>query len=79
MELTRPEFVSKMHTDTPVNTYACYENGIRPVSIARLVEICAVSGASASDVIDAVVQAVNGTCNCRCHAAATATEDDTAT
>lgn len=37
---TRPEFVKKIKTSTPVNTYACYEQGIRQCSIPHLIMIC---------------------------------------
>jgi transcriptional regulator with XRE-family HTH domain len=37
---SRPELIKRMKTRIPVNTYACYEQGIRQCSIPRLVEIC---------------------------------------
>lgn len=37
---SRPELIKHMRTRIPVNTYACYEQGIRQCSIPRLVEIC---------------------------------------
>ncbi len=37
---SRPELVSRMRSQVPVNTYACYEQGIRQCSIPRLYEIC---------------------------------------
>ncbi len=37
---SRPDLVKRMKSQVPVNTYACYEQGIRQCSIPRLFEIC---------------------------------------
>lgn len=55
---SRPELVRQLRTQMPVNTYACYEQGIRPVSIPRLVEICQALGVSAPQLLDRVIQRV---------------------
>lgn len=54
--LTRPELVKRMRTDIPVNTYACYEQGIRQCSIPRLVEICQALGISALELLGLAFQ-----------------------
>lgn len=48
---TRRELVERMRTNVPVNTYACYEQGIRQCSIPRLVEICEALHVSALEVL----------------------------
>lgn len=53
---SRPELVKRMKTRIPVNTYACYEQGIRQCSIPRLVEICEALGVRASELIDLALQ-----------------------
>jgi transcriptional regulator with XRE-family HTH domain len=53
---SRPELVKRMKTQIPVNTYACYEQGIRQCSIPRLVEICEALGIRASELIDLALQ-----------------------
>lgn len=53
---TRPQLVRSMKTRIPVNTYACYEQGIRQCSIPRLVEICEALGIGISELIDLALQ-----------------------
>lgn len=53
---SRPELVKRMKKRVPVNTYACYEQGIRPCSIPRLVEICQVLGVSALELLGLAFQ-----------------------
>lgn len=48
---SRPELVARLTTPTPVNTYACYEQGIRQCSIPRLVEICKALGVGAPGLL----------------------------
>jgi transcriptional regulator with XRE-family HTH domain len=51
--LSRPALVKLLtRTRVPVNTYACYEQGLRPCSIPRLAEVCDALGVAPSDVID---------------------------
>jgi transcriptional regulator with XRE-family HTH domain len=53
---SRPELVKRMKKRVPVNTYACYEQGIRQCSIPRLVEICQVLGVSALELLGLAFQ-----------------------
>jgi transcriptional regulator with XRE-family HTH domain len=53
---SRPELVKRMKTRVPVNTYACYEQGIRQCSIPRLVEICDALGVSVTELIGLALQ-----------------------
>jgi transcriptional regulator with XRE-family HTH domain len=53
---SRPQLVKYMKTQIPVNTYACYEQGIRQCSIPRLVEICQALGVSAPELIGLALQ-----------------------
>lgn len=53
---SRPELVKRMKKRVPVNTYACYEQGLRQCSIPRLVEICQVLGVSALEVLGLAFQ-----------------------
>jgi transcriptional regulator with XRE-family HTH domain len=53
---SRPELIKRMRTPVPVNTYACYEQGIRQCSIPRLVEICRTLDVSAPDLIGLALQ-----------------------
>lgn len=53
---SRPELISHMKTRMPVNTYACYEQGIRPCSIPRLVEICQALETDAADLLGRALQ-----------------------
>lgn len=49
---SRPELIARMKVAIPVNTYACYEQGIRQCSIPRLVEICEALGVGAPELLD---------------------------
>jgi transcriptional regulator with XRE-family HTH domain len=53
---TRPELVQHMKTRIPVNTYACYEQGIRQCSIPRLVEICEALGVGVPELLSLALQ-----------------------
>lgn len=53
---SRPQLIKYMKTQIPVNTYACYEQGIRQCSIPRLVEICQALGVSAAELIGLALQ-----------------------
>jgi transcriptional regulator with XRE-family HTH domain len=53
---SRPELVRRMASDVPVNTYACYEQGIRQCSIPRLVEICQTLGVAAPELLGLALQ-----------------------
>jgi transcriptional regulator with XRE-family HTH domain len=53
---SRPELMRRIGKGWPVNTYACYEQGIRACSIARLVEICDGLEASPADVLAAALE-----------------------
>jgi len=53
---TRPEMIKHMQTKIPVNTYACYEQGIRQCSIPLLIEICETLGTSLTTVLDTVLE-----------------------
>jgi transcriptional regulator with XRE-family HTH domain len=55
---SRPELVKRMHSNVPVNTYACYEQGIRQCSIPRLVEICRALGVAAPELLSLALQRV---------------------
>ena len=46
--MSRPHVVAIL--GIPVNTYACYEQGIRPWSFTRFVEVCAVLNVSPLEV-----------------------------
>ena len=53
---TRPDLVKRLKPRIPVNTYACYEQGIRPCPIPRLVQICQALGVSAADLLSLALQ-----------------------
>lgn len=53
---SRPELVKRMKKRVPVNTYACYEQGIRQCSIPRLIEICQVLEVSALELLGLAFQ-----------------------
>ncbi len=53
---SRPELIKHMQTRIPVNTYACYEQGIRQCSIPRLVEICQALRVSAPELLGLALQ-----------------------
>lgn len=53
---SRPELVSRMRSQVPVNTYACYEQGIRQCSIPRLYEICQALDVSVMELIGLALQ-----------------------
>lgn len=53
---SRPELVRRMRTRIPVNTYACYEQGIRQCSIPRLIEICEALGVSVPELLSLALQ-----------------------
>jgi transcriptional regulator with XRE-family HTH domain len=53
---SRPELVEHMQTRIPVNTYACYEQGIRQCSIPRLVEICQALRVSVPELLGLALQ-----------------------
>lgn len=38
--MTRPQLIDRLERPMPVNTYACYEQGIRPVPVPQLARIC---------------------------------------
>jgi transcriptional regulator with XRE-family HTH domain len=56
---SRPELVKRMQSNVPVNTYACYEQGIRQCSIPRLVEICRALGVAAPELLSLALQRVD--------------------
>jgi transcriptional regulator with XRE-family HTH domain len=53
---SRPELIKRMKTQIPVNTYACYEQGIRQCSIPRLIEICRALEVGPPDLIGLALQ-----------------------
>jgi transcriptional regulator with XRE-family HTH domain len=53
---SRPDLVRRLRNRLPVNTYACYEQGIRQVSIPRLVELCETLGVAAPDLLGLALQ-----------------------
>jgi hypothetical protein len=53
---SRPGLVNRMNSDLPVNTYACYEQGVRRCSIPRLVEICCILGVAAPELLGLALQ-----------------------
>lgn len=53
---TRPDLVNRLKPRIPVNTYACYEQGIRPCPIPRLVQICQALGVSAASLLSLALQ-----------------------
>jgi len=53
---SRPELIEHMKTRIPVNTYACYEQGIRQCSIPRLVEICQALKVNVSELLALALQ-----------------------
>jgi transcriptional regulator with XRE-family HTH domain len=53
---SRPDLVKRMRTQVPVNTYACYEQGIRQCSIPRLYEICQALEVSVPDLLGLAFQ-----------------------
>jgi transcriptional regulator with XRE-family HTH domain len=53
---SRPELIKRMKTPVPVNTYACYEQGIRGCSIPKLFEICDALGVNVGDLIGLAFQ-----------------------
>lgn len=53
---SRPELVKHMATRMPVNTYACYEQGIRQCPIPRLVEICQALGVDMPELLHRALQ-----------------------
>lgn len=53
---SRAELVKRLSPTVPVNTYACYEKGIRQCSIPRLVEICRALGVAASELLGLALQ-----------------------
>lgn len=53
---TRPELVSRMRSQVPVNTYACYEQGIRQCSFPRLYEICQALGVNVLELLGLALQ-----------------------
>lgn len=59
---TRPrliqELVEKLDYAMPVNTYACYEQGIRPCPLARLVDFCHVLEIGAPQLIQLALQRI---------------------
>lgn len=56
MGLSRPDFVDRLGFDMPVNTYACYEQGVRPCSIPRLVVICRALNVAVPDLLGLALQ-----------------------
>lgn len=55
---SRPELIKRMNVDMPVNTYACYEQGIRQCSIPRLVHICRTLGVAAPELLELALRRV---------------------
>lgn len=49
---SRPDFVRRLPGNVPVNTYACYEQGVRPCPLVRLIEFCDALGVTVDYVID---------------------------
>lgn len=58
LSLTRQAFVERLPIKIPVNTYACYEQGVRPVPIARLVLFCQGLGVSTPQLIHLALQRI---------------------
>lgn len=54
--LSRPELIRRLAEAMPVNTLACYEQGIRPCSIPRLVELCEAMDMDPCDLLGAALQ-----------------------
>lgn len=50
--LSRRLFVKTLPWDMPENTYACYEQGIRPCPLVRLVVICHVLGTTVGQLVE---------------------------
>jgi hypothetical protein len=50
--LSRRLFVKTFPGNMPINTYACYEQGIRPCPLARLVVICHALGTTVGQVVE---------------------------
>lgn len=53
---SRPDLVKRLNSELPVNTYACYEQGIRQVSIPRLVELCEIMGVAVPELLGLALQ-----------------------
>jgi transcriptional regulator with XRE-family HTH domain len=53
---SRPDLVKRMKSQVPVNTYACYEQGIRQCSIPRLFEICQALDVNVLDLLGLAFQ-----------------------
>lgn len=54
----RADFVARLPGGMPVNTYACYEQGVRPCPLPALVIFCHALGTTVGDVIDAALEAL---------------------
>lgn len=50
----------------PRNTYSCYEQGIRPCSIPRLMQICQIFEADPGQLVNRASRRVYGTKTCPC-------------
>jgi transcriptional regulator with XRE-family HTH domain len=53
---SRPQLVKRVKSRVPVNTYACYEQGIRQCSVPRLLELCDALGVAATELIGLALQ-----------------------
>lgn len=58
--MSRPDLVAKLDPTMPVNTYACYEQGIRPWPLPRLVDACRALDVRVGDVIETALQDLSG-------------------
>ena len=55
---TRRELVRRMPGDVPVNSYACWENGLRAISIQTMIKICRTLEVTPSTVLQTALAAV---------------------
>lgn len=55
---TRNQLVQCVQINMPVNTYACYEQGVRSCSITRLVELCDTLEIAAPDLLNRALQRI---------------------
>jgi hypothetical protein len=56
--LTRQQLIAQMSTEVHVQTIASYENGIRAVTVARLLDLCQAMGVHAGDLLTLCLQRV---------------------
>jgi hypothetical protein len=69
--LTRPQAAKLVQPPLPANTYACYEQGVRPCPLTRLLEICQALGVDPVDVFERACRRVQRRtqcphCGCEC-------------